>query len=95
MPHERRLPVAYLLWLPPLGFLGAHKLYLRRPWMACLYFLTCGLLLIGWIFDLFTMREQTEDCNDDLFAPLDREILEDRIEDLEDEVDHLRRRLQE
>ena len=93
MPHERSLPVAYLLWLPPLGILGAHKLYLRRPWMACLYFLTGGLLLVGWIIDLFTLRDQAEDCNDDLFAPLDREILEDRIEDLEDEVDDLRRRL--
>ncbi len=93
MPHERSLPIAYLLWLPPLGILGVHKLYLRRPWMAVLFFFTAGIFLVGWIIDLFTMRDQLEDCNDDLFADIDRELLEDRIEELEDEVDHLRRRL--
>lgn len=93
MPHERKLLIAYLLWIPPLGILGVPKLYLRRPLMALLYFCTGGLLLIGWIIDLFTMSDQVEDCNDDLFAEIDRELLEDRIEELEEEVDDLRRRL--
>ena len=92
MPHERRLLVAYLLWLP-LGILGAHKLYLQRPWVALLYLLTAGLFVIGWIIDLFTMREQVEMCNDRIFDEYDEYVLEDRIEELEDEVDHLRRKL--
>ena len=92
MPHERSLIVAYLLWLP-LGILGAHKLYLRRPWIALLYFFTAGLFVIGWVVDLFTMRDQVERCNDRIYDEDDQEFLEDRIEELEEEVDDLRRQI--
>jgi len=90
MPHERSLLLAYLLWFP-FGILGAHKLYLRRPWIALLYFFTAGLFVIGWVVDLFTMREQVEICNDVIYDEYD--LLEDRIEELEEEVDDLRRKL--
>lgn len=47
------LGVGYLLWI--FGFLGAHRFYFGRPVSGTLYFFTLGLLLIGWIIDLFLM----------------------------------------
>lgn len=76
-----------------LGILGAHKFYLRRPLMGLLYFFSAGLLLIGWLIDLFTLPDQVEEFNDQLYLDEDEAYLEDRIEELEDEVDYLREQL--
>ena len=43
--------MGYLLWI--FGFLGAHRFYYGRPISGTLYFFTLGLLLVGWIIDLF------------------------------------------
>lgn len=43
--------IGYLLWL--FGFMGAHRFYYGRPISGTIYFFTLGLLLIGWIVDLF------------------------------------------
>ena len=43
--------VGYLLWL--FGFMGAHRFYYGRQITGILWFFTAGLLLIGWIVDLF------------------------------------------
>lgn len=43
--------VGYLLWI--LGFLGAHRFYYGKQISGTVYFFTLGLLLIGWIVDLF------------------------------------------
>lgn len=43
--------VGYLFWL--IGFTGAHRFYYGRPVTGILWFLTGGLLGIGWIVDLF------------------------------------------
>jgi TM2 domain-containing membrane protein YozV len=43
--------VGYVLWL--LGVFGAHRFYYGRPVTGVVWFFTCGLLLIGWIVDLF------------------------------------------
>ncbi len=45
------LAIGYLLWI--FGFLGAHRFYYGRQFSGTLYFLTLGLLFIGWIVDLF------------------------------------------
>ena len=87
----KSLLVAYLLWLPPLGILGAHKFYLSRPFLGVAYFFTGGLLLIGWIYDLFTLPRQTDEFNERIDEFLDIHDLE--IEALEDEIDELRDRL--
>ncbi|OYP38563.1 hypothetical protein CGZ80_01995 [Rhodopirellula sp. MGV] len=42
---------AYLYWI--LGIFGAHRFYLGKPISGTIYFFTGGLLLIGWIVDLF------------------------------------------
>lgn len=43
--------VGYILWV--FGFTGAHRFYYGKPISGTIYFLTFGLLGIGWIIDLF------------------------------------------
>jgi TM2 domain-containing membrane protein YozV len=43
--------VGYVLWL--FGFTGAHRFYYGRPITGIIWFFTGGLLLIGWLVDLF------------------------------------------
>jgi TM2 domain-containing membrane protein YozV len=45
------LLMGYLLWI--FGFLGAHRFYYGKPVTGTIWFLTAGLLLIGWLVDLF------------------------------------------
>ena len=46
-----RKTVGYLLWI--VGFTGAHRFYYGKPVTGTIWFFTGGLLLIGWIIDLF------------------------------------------
>lgn len=43
--------IGYILWF--FGFTGAHRFYYGKPVTGCIWFFTGGLLLIGWIVDLF------------------------------------------
>lgn len=43
--------VGYLTWI--LGVFGAHRFYYGKPVSGTIYFFTGGLLLVGWIVDLF------------------------------------------
>lgn len=43
--------VGYLLWI--FGFTGAHRFYYGRPITGTIWFFTGGLLLVGWLIDLF------------------------------------------
>jgi TM2 domain-containing membrane protein YozV len=43
--------VGYVLWI--FGFMGAHRFYYGRQITGIIWFFTAGLLLIGWIVDLF------------------------------------------
>ena len=43
--------IGYLLWL--VGFTGAHRFYYGKQLTGVLWFFTGGLLLSGWIVDLF------------------------------------------
>lgn len=43
--------IGYILWL--FGFTGSHRFYYGKPVSGTIYFFTFGLLLIGWIVDLF------------------------------------------
>jgi len=47
------LVIGYVLWI--FGFFGAHRFYFGKPISGTVYFFTLGLLLIGWIVDLFLM----------------------------------------
>jgi TM2 domain-containing membrane protein YozV len=54
--------IAYLLWFF-LGVFGVHKFYLEKIAVGIIYFLTGGLFLIGWIYDLFTLGNQVDAYN--------------------------------
>lgn len=43
--------IGYILWL--FGFTGSHRFYYGKPISGTIYFFTFGLLLIGWVVDLF------------------------------------------
>jgi TM2 domain-containing membrane protein YozV len=45
------LTLGYLLWV--FGFTGAHRFYYGRPITGTIWFLTLGLLGVGWLIDLF------------------------------------------
>ncbi len=47
------LLVGYILWL--FGFTGAHRFYFGRPVSGTIWFVTLGLLGVGWLIDLFLM----------------------------------------
>ena len=47
------LAIGYLLWI--FGFMGSHRFYYGRPISGTIWFLTLGLLFVGWIVDLFLM----------------------------------------
>ena len=57
MSHDRQpthiLLVGYLLWF--FGFTGAHRFYYGRQITGTIWFLTLGLLGVGWFIDLFLM----------------------------------------
>jgi TM2 domain-containing membrane protein YozV len=44
------LMVGYILWI--FGFMGAHRFYYGKPVSGTIWFLTLGLLFLGWIIDL-------------------------------------------
>ena len=50
-PDTHSIAVGYVCWL--LGFLGMHRFYYGKPVTGTIWFFTGGLLLIGWIIDLF------------------------------------------
>ena len=43
--------VGYILWI--FGFTGSHRFYYGKPITGTIWFFTFGLLLVGWIVDLF------------------------------------------
>ena len=49
--NTHSITVGYLCWL--VGFLGMHRFYYGKPVTGTIWFFTGGLLLIGWIIDLF------------------------------------------
>ena len=46
-----RVICAYLLWLPPLGWLGLHQCYLGRPYHGVWLFTTFAGFFVGWLRD--------------------------------------------
>lgn len=53
--------IGYILWI--LGFMGAHRFYYGKPVSGTIYFLTLGLLGIGWIIDLFLIPGMDEEAD--------------------------------
>jgi len=54
--------VGYLLWFF-LGLVGAHRFYYGKPISGIVWFLTLGLLGIGWIVDAFLIPSMDEEAD--------------------------------
>ncbi|MDD5723612.1 MAG: TM2 domain-containing protein [Syntrophales bacterium] len=53
--------IGYILWL--FGFTGSHRFYYGRRVSGIVYFLTFGLLGIGWLIDLFLIPSLQRQAN--------------------------------
>ena len=53
--------IGYVLWI--FGFTGAHRFYFGRPITGTLWFFTGGLLLIGWLVDLFLIPSMSRSAD--------------------------------
>jgi len=53
--------IGYILWI--FGFIGSHRFYYGRPISGTIYFFTFGLLLVGWIVDLFLIPSMDREAS--------------------------------
>ncbi len=53
--------IGYILWI--FGFMGAHRFYYGRTVTGTIWFFTLGLLLVGWIVDLFLIPGMDRDAD--------------------------------
>lgn len=51
MTKTHSVTIGYLLWI--FGFTGAHRFYYGKPVSGVVWFLTLGLLGVGWLVDAF------------------------------------------
>ena len=77
MQQEKKESFWAYLFMGFLGGFGAHKFYLRKPYMGTLYMCTGGLLGLGFIYDLFTLPFQVAKANQNL------EIEQDNLEEID------------
>ena len=75
-PPRKSLLEAYLLTVP-LGLIGFHHFYLRRPGFGVLYMFTFGLLGCGWFLDLFRLPALVADYNKRAGLPSNKKRLDD------------------
>jgi TM2 domain-containing membrane protein YozV len=59
---EHDYNLAWLL-LTFLGVFGIHRFYMGKWITGTIWFLTGGLFLVGWLYDLWTLNEQISDEN--------------------------------
>lgn len=55
------LLLGYVIWI--FGFMGAHRFYYGKNITGTIWFLTLGLIFVGWIVDLFlipSMKRQAD-----------------------------------
>lgn len=52
--------IGYMLWI--VGFTGAHRFFFGKPKTGTLWFLTGGLLGVGWLIDLFLIPSMDQEA---------------------------------
>ncbi len=61
LKDTHQIVIGYILWI--FGFTGSHRFYYGKPVSGTIYFLTLGLLGIGWIIDLFLIPKMDNEAN--------------------------------
>lgn len=59
--ESHSLLLGYLIWV--FGFFGAHRFYYGKCITGTIWFLTLGLLFVGWIVDLFLIPGMKRDAD--------------------------------
>mmetsp|Transcript_33280 Transcript_33280/g.83635 ORF Transcript_33280/g.83635 Transcript_33280/m.83635 type:complete len:385 (+) Transcript_33280:98-1252(+) len=60
---QKSLCIAFLLWLPPFGFFGMHRFYLRSYPIGIIFLFTLGGGGLSWLLDLFRLPSLRNECN--------------------------------
>jgi TM2 domain-containing membrane protein YozV len=53
--------IGYILWI--FGFTGSHRFYYGKKITGTIWFFTAGLLLIGWIIDIFLIPSMDREAD--------------------------------
>lgn len=61
---KKSVGTSYIMAMPPFGLFGAHHYYLGNYFLGILYTCTLGIFTIGWIVDLFRMKDLVKASND-------------------------------
>lgn len=51
------------IFLTFLGIFGVHRFYMGKWVTGIIWFFTCGLFLLGYLYDLWTLNEQVDEVN--------------------------------
>ena len=63
LAHSHPSLIGYLFWL--VGFSGLHRFYFGKPLTGTVWFFSGGLLLVGWIVDLFLISAMADEADRD------------------------------
>jgi TM2 domain-containing membrane protein YozV len=63
LPTTYMVSDCYILWFSPLGFMGAHYLYLQKTKTFLLYFFTFGIFGLGWLVDSVRIPGLVKEAN--------------------------------
>lgn len=61
MNNSHNTVIGYILWI--FGFMGSHRFYFGKPITGTIWFLTLGVVGIGWIIDLFLIPSMDADAD--------------------------------
>jgi TM2 domain-containing membrane protein YozV len=59
--QSHSVAMGYVLWI--FGFFGVHRFYYGKPVSGTIYFFTLGLLLVGWVVDLFLIPSMDREAD--------------------------------
>lgn len=61
MENTHSTSLGYLMWI--FGFFGIHRFYYGKPITGTIWLCTAGLLLVGWIVDLFFIPSMNQQAS--------------------------------